>query len=109
MLRFLPAATCLLALWHLGFVLPPNCASAVEITITDRATGQPVACRLHIKDAAGKPQRAAKLPFWHDHFVCPGTVSLDLTAGQYTYECERGPGCVRRLLDTGKPRDCVQP
>jgi hypothetical protein len=31
------------------------------------------------------------LPFWHDHFVCPGAVSLDLAAGEYTYECERGP------------------
>ncbi len=61
------------------------------ITIVDKATGQPVACRLHVKDAAGKPQRAARLPFWHDHFVCPGNVSLDLSTGQYTYECERGP------------------
>ena len=83
--------TCLLALWHVGLVQPPRCAGAVEITIVDKATGQPVACRLHVKDAAGKPQRAARLPFWHDHFVCPGNVSLDLSTGQYTYECERGP------------------
>jgi len=66
-------------------------SGAVEITITDKATGKPVACRLHVKDAAGKPQRAAQLPFWRDHFVCPATVSLDLAAGEYTYECERGP------------------
>jgi hypothetical protein len=89
--RFFPAATCLLALWHLAFVQPYNRAGAVEITITDKATGKPVPCRFHVKDAAGKPQRAAKLPFWRDHFVCPGTVSLDLAAGEYTYECERGP------------------
>jgi hypothetical protein len=63
----------------------------LEITITDKATGKPIACRLHVKDAAGRPQRAGKSPFWHDHFVCPGTVSLDLPAGEYTYECERGP------------------
>jgi hypothetical protein len=57
----------------------------------DRATGQATPCRIHLKDAAGKPQRAPKLPFWNDHFVCPGTVSLDLPPGQYTYEVERGP------------------
>ena len=89
--RFFSSATCLLALWHLGIVQPHNSAGAVEITITDKATGKPIACRLHVKDAAGKPQRAAKWPFWHDHFVCPGTVSLDLATGEYTYECERGP------------------
>jgi hypothetical protein len=89
--RFFPAAICLLALWHLGLVPPPSFAGAIEIIITDKATGKPVACRLHVNDAAGKPQRAAKLPFWHDHLVCPGTVSLDLPTGEYIYECERGP------------------
>jgi hypothetical protein len=53
--------------------------------------GKPVACRLHVKDAAGKPQQAAKLPSWRDHFVCPGTAQLELAPGQYTYEIERGP------------------
>jgi hypothetical protein len=91
MQRLLPAVTCLLALAHLGLVPTAGHADAVEIAITDKGTGQPVSCRLHIKDAAGKAQRAARLPFWHDHFVCPGTVSLDLAAGEYTYECERGP------------------
>src|SRR5262249_27293668 len=38
-----------------------------------------------------KPQRAGKLPFWFDHFVCPGTVGLDLPSGKYTVEIERGP------------------
>src|SRR5262249_48055229 len=91
MTRFLRVATCLFALWHLGFVGPQHCAGAVEITVVDKATGKPVPCGLHVKDAAGKPQRAPRLPFWHDHFVCPGTVSLDLAEGEYTYECERGP------------------
>ena len=84
MSRFPPAAACLLALGQLGLVPPPSRAGAVEITVTDKADGKPVACRLHVKDAAGKPQRAASLPFWFDHFVCPGTVTLDLAAGAYT-------------------------
>ena len=46
----------------------------VEIAVTDKATGRPVPCRVHLKDAAGKPQRAGKLPFWNDHFVCGGAV-----------------------------------
>jgi hypothetical protein len=91
MQRLLPAVTCLLALGHLGLVPTASHAGAVEIAITEKGNGQPVPCRLHIKDAAGKAQRAARLPFWHDHFVCPGAVSLDLAAGEYTYECERGP------------------
>lgn len=63
----------------------------VEITALDPATGKPVPCRVHIKDAAGKPHRPAGLPFWNDHFVCPGTAELDLSPGKYTVEVERGP------------------
>lgn len=62
-----------------------------ELTVTDKATGKPVPCRVHLKDAAGKPQRPADLPFWNDHFVCPGTVGFTLPAGKYTIEVERGP------------------
>src|SRR5262245_2041675 len=66
-------------------------AGTVTITVLDGATGKPVPCRIHLKDAAGKPQRAPKLPFWHDHFVCPGTVRLEPAPGKYTFEVERGP------------------
>jgi hypothetical protein len=63
----------------------------VEITVVDTATGKPVPCRIHLKDAAGKPRRAGRLPFWNDHFVCPGTIRLELPAGRYAIEVERGP------------------
>lgn len=63
----------------------------VVITVVDKATGKPVPCRVHLKDAAGKPQRPAGRPFWNDHFVCPGTAELDLPPGRYTAEVERGP------------------
>jgi hypothetical protein len=63
----------------------------LEIVVTDKASGEVIACRVHIKDAAGKAQRAAKLPFWNDHFVCSGKASLDLPAGKYTIEVEHGP------------------
>src|SRR5262245_47882603 len=66
-------------------------AASVEITVVDKATGKPIPCRIHLKDAAGKAQRTAKLPFWNDHFVCRGTATLELPAGKYGIEVERGP------------------
>ncbi len=65
--------------------------ATVEFLVLDKDSGKPVACRIHLKDATGKAQRHPKLPFWHDHFVCPGVVELQLTPGKYTYEIERGP------------------
>ena len=53
--------------------------------------GQLLPCRIHLFDQNEKPQRAAGLPFWRDHFVCPGVARLDLPPGQYRYEIERGP------------------
>src|SRR5262245_61297603 len=62
-----------------------------ETTIIDNATGKRMRGRVHLKDGAGKGQRAAKFPFWNDHFVCPGTVRLEVPPGKYTLEIERGP------------------
>ncbi len=31
------------------------------------------------------------MPFWHDHFVIPGSVTLRLPLGNYTFDIERGP------------------
>jgi hypothetical protein len=74
-----------------GLVRADEKSARVGITVLDRATGKPVPCRVHLKDAAGKPQRPAGVPFWNDHFVCAGTAELDLPAGKYTIEVERGP------------------
>ena len=61
------------------------------ITVIDRETKQPIACRMHLKNAAGKPRRVRGVPFWADHFALPGKVTLDLPVGNYTFELERGP------------------
>ncbi|MCI0464958.1 MAG: CehA/McbA family metallohydrolase [Gemmataceae bacterium] len=53
-------------------------------------------CRVHLTDPAGKPCRAEKLPFWRDHFVCPGEAELTLAPGSYRFEIERGPEFDRR-------------
>src|SRR4051794_16164601 len=46
----------------------PGPVARVDITIVDWSTNQPLPCRIHLKNAAGKPQRAGKLPFFRDHF-----------------------------------------
>ncbi|MEE9601709.1 MAG: hypothetical protein V3V75_00285, partial [Thermoguttaceae bacterium] len=66
------------------------------LTVVDAETGKPIPCRMHLKNAKGKPQRQPGLPFWHDHFVLPGKVTLRLPLGNYTFELERGPEYVTR-------------
>ncbi|MEE8451868.1 MAG: hypothetical protein V3R99_08135 [Thermoguttaceae bacterium] len=63
----------------------------LEITVVDRETGRPIACRMHLKSANGRPRKAGRMPFWHDHFVIPGSVTLRLPLGNYTFDIERGP------------------
>jgi hypothetical protein len=72
-------------------MIPFLAALAIDLAVVDKATGKPVPCRVHLADPAGKPVQAPGLPFWRDHFVCPGTVRLDLPPGRYAYEVERGP------------------
>jgi len=71
----------------------------LRLVVLDADSRQPVACRIHLKNAAGRAMRGGKLPFWRDHFVCPGTVELDLEPGDYAYELDRGP---EYLVRTGK-------
>ena len=72
----------------------PACAVAdggtLQIAVVDE-NAKPLPCRIHLKDQAGKPQQAAGLPFFRDHFSCPGNVELQLNAGSYSFEVERGP------------------
>ena len=63
----------------------------LEISVIDKKSGEPVPARIHLRDANGVPQKANGLPFWKDHFVCAGAVTLELPAGNYRYEIERGP------------------
>jgi hypothetical protein len=61
----------------------------VEFAVSER--GEPVPCRIHVFDAAGQTPKIAGYPSWRDHFVCAGSASLELPAGKYRYEIERGP------------------
>jgi hypothetical protein len=63
----------------------------LEIRAVDKSTGDPLAARMHLKDAAGKPVRPPDVPFWRDHFVFDGKIVLELPPGRYTFEIEHGP------------------
>jgi len=64
----------------------------LELKAIDKASGQPLAARVHLKNAAGKPVKpTAKVPYWKDHFVFDGSVTLELPPGTYTFEMECGP------------------
>jgi len=60
------------------------------LSVVDRDTHKPVACRMHLRRANGRPWKVKGLPFWHDHFAFDGQVALRLPKGEYTFEIERG-------------------
>lgn len=65
--------------------------SRVTITVVEKGTAKPMPARIHLKDSSGKSHQPKDLPFWRDHFVCAGEAKLELAAGDYTIEVERGP------------------
>lgn len=62
----------------------------VRIHVSDDV-GDPLPCRIHLKNAEGAPQKVSEFPSWDDHFVFPGRVTVNLEAGRYVCEIERGP------------------
>ncbi len=71
-----------------------NAADTIQVNVSD-ASGQPVACRIHLASDKGEPQQAVGQPFWHDHFVCSGRVVIKLDPGSYSWQIERGPEWTR--------------
>jgi len=62
----------------------------LEVVVVDKATGQPLACRMHLLGPNKKPRKADKVPNWYDHFVVPGKILLKLPVGNYSFVIERG-------------------
>lgn len=97
----------------------------LEVTVVDRDSGEPIACRMHLfstrsrtggmtpyrqtksfiaspdpsKDAGRGKQRSKRAPFWHDHVILDGRITLRLPKGNYFFEMERGP---EYLVRTGR-------
>jgi hypothetical protein len=77
----------------------------LAVSVVDEKTRQPIACRMHLF-GPNDPQRPPRVPrprrpdpatpFWADHFVFPGNITLKLPLGQYTFELERGPEYLNR-------------
>ena len=61
-----------------------------ELSVVDQDTGKPIACRMHLFGPKKRPFKPDRVPFWHDHFVIPGKISLKLPVGNYTFVIERG-------------------
>ncbi|HVA45571.1 MAG TPA: CehA/McbA family metallohydrolase [Pirellulales bacterium] len=91
-----PASVVVCAAILFGTVSPALAVGELTLTIVDTATGKPVPCRMHLRNGKGKPQRATRMLFWHDHFTLPGTVKLKLPPGTYQFEIERGLEYARR-------------
>lgn len=72
-------------------IVSQSLAQTGTLTITVTDEGSPAAFRAHLKGPDGEPVRAPDLPNWDDHFVCDGGVTMELPAGRYAYEIERGP------------------
>jgi len=66
-------------------------AGQLELTVVDKDTGKPIACRMHLLGPNKKPRKPDGVPYWHDHFAVPGKILLKLPLGNYTFLLERGP------------------
>ena len=72
------------------------------LTVVDRDTHQPIACRMHLKRTnpshpdRSRPFRVKGQPYWHDHFVFNGEITLKLPRGDYSFELEHGLEYVTR-------------
>jgi hypothetical protein len=70
----------------------PPASLALRIVEKDGdGPGAPVPARVHLLGPDGAAVRPPGLPFFRDHFACDGGARLELPAGAYRWEVERGP------------------
>ena len=71
----------------------PAADEKLELTVVDRDSGKPIACRMHLRIGSenGRIRRIRGFPAWDDHFVFPGRITLKLPLGNYFFEVEHGP------------------
>jgi hypothetical protein len=93
--RILPFV--LLAVGALGAAAPPGWAAHYDgrlaITVKDEKTGDPLAARMELHDAKGRPVRIrpAGAVALGDSIYFSGEVTLELGRGDYTFLIEAGP------------------
>ncbi len=99
-MRSTSVAACI-AVWFASlFVAAPVALHAkggkLQISVVDRDSGQPLIARMHLKSAKGVAVKAPPAPFWQDHFVINGSITLKLPVGNYGFEMECGPEYLHR-------------
>ena len=85
--------------WAVFWAVCPNTTRTLQAAREGRVTlraveqpsGQVIPVRMHLRDRRGRPVRPPRVPFWHDHFVFNGELTLELKPGRYQFEMERGP------------------
>jgi hypothetical protein len=92
-------------IWRISAIWMVFCAASVdaqaagradgklELVLVDSQTGEPIAARMSLRNARGRPVRIrqAEVVSSGDHFYFPGTVVLELGRGQYTFDLDSGP------------------
>ena len=86
---------CSMAIFAVALQATPSAAARggkLTIHLVDAETQQPIAGRMHLKNARGRPVKPAGVAaYWHDHFTIDGSVNLPLRVGGYQFEVECGP------------------
>jgi hypothetical protein len=100
----LPLARSLSGLLAVALLAGPLCGrmqgageGQLVLTVVDEKTNTPIPCRMHLIGPGKKPRKVEGAPFWNDHFVFPGTITLKLPVGKYTFEVQRGPEYLNRV------------
>lgn len=62
----------------------------LQVVVVDRETGKTIPARMHLRGANNRPRKIPGVPFWFDHFVFPGELTLHLPKGGFTFDLERG-------------------
>lgn len=88
--RFILSA--FLAICFVGFVSCPLLGKGgqLRLRVIDKKSRLPMAVRIHLTSASGKPKRIPGSPFLKDHSVLEGEVTLELSPGDYRFHIESG-------------------
>ncbi|HKD37033.1 MAG TPA: CehA/McbA family metallohydrolase [Pirellulales bacterium] len=60
------------------------------LTVVDKESGQPIACRIHLLNSNGRPVKMPGTAAWADHFDFKDKALLKLPVGSYSFVIERG-------------------
>ena len=84
--RQIAAALAFFFLWAVQL----RASGQLELSVIDHDTGQPIAVRMHLKNAQGRPVKPPGVPSLGDHFVFYDKILLRLGNGSYEFLIERG-------------------